>query len=308
MSNYKEAFEKSYNQGRIETRKEIESIKAGQGISNEFSYKLAKPVVYTSLLLAIGTFVYTWYIYQINFFLALLIGFGGWAVSLIALGLLVVAALSIFRLGKPSQKQVSTDGPHISRTDSHTEAESNAQMIDLATIGAWYMEKRARDYAGWSAVMLADSDIQNVLGMNASGNEHSYLWKIYTLSNALLEGAYFFKGGIRDYEIWCDALLAELDDQTRNDVMPYLKDMYRFAEEMESSIGSGLDNKPLSSEPDDIPYDTSKFTVKMISKNGTDYFEYDSLEEAGIKMRLLVEEMRGSGDILRTLSLIPPVM
>jgi hypothetical protein len=105
MGKYADEFRKSYNQGRQDTRREIESAKIGGGMSQEYSRRIAKLVMFLSLLIGLFAFLYSWIIYKINFFLALLISFGVWWAGIFILGMLFALALRLARKADKSNAE-----------------------------------------------------------------------------------------------------------------------------------------------------------------------------------------------------------
>lgn len=119
-------------------------------------------------------------------------------------------------------------------------AHAVAQLIDLATIGAWLMDARSRDYSVWSDVMREDSTVS--IALSNSDDEAQFLETIYYWSYALLAGGYLYKEGMRDYEKWSRSLLSVLDEELREEISPHLREFFRLAEEMVSDIGKAGTN------------------------------------------------------------------
>jgi len=93
---YKEEFKKSYEEGRIDTRNEIQKLRAGE-MTHDFSRTLVKPVVYISLLLTIAASFYGWF--RFGFLLAILIAVGTWFASFFILGLIMLLIVAILKVG-----------------------------------------------------------------------------------------------------------------------------------------------------------------------------------------------------------------
>jgi hypothetical protein len=92
-------FKESYQQGREETKEQLKRIKRGEGMTDDYSFKFAKPFVYLGIFLCIAGFFYLWLIIKWSFFVSLVVGLvGGWVLScvilLVAVGLLMLIAKS----------------------------------------------------------------------------------------------------------------------------------------------------------------------------------------------------------------------
>ena len=152
--------------------------------------------------------------------------------------------------------------------------------LDMAILGAWYMDTRSRDFSLWSETMRSDSDIRGILAESVGRNEEQFLWGVYNWSSALLFGAYHLKDGRREYDVWCERLLSDLDEDTQEQIRPSLREFYDAAKEMENSIGRTFSNKPL--RPNGVPYDGSKYTVVIPSEERDHYLVLDSAQDAMI--------------------------
>ncbi len=169
-------------------------------------------------------------------------------------------------------------------------APSQSQLIDLAAIGAWLMDTRSRDYSMWSSLMRRDADISNVL--TDKGNEDELLRQVYNWSYALLAGGYLYKEGKQEYAQWSQLLLSGLDEELGSEISPHLREVFKLAREMASSIGRTFANKPF--RPNGNLYDGSKYTVKIPDKINDQYFVYNAIHEAATFAKSLVGEMKQS--------------
>ena len=99
MNNPKDEFQQGYNEGRSETKEILD----GKEMSNDYSFKLARPIVYLSIAIGIILFFYLWLFAKINFFLSALFAFIAFSGSMFILGMsigLLVLAIRKVRAKK----------------------------------------------------------------------------------------------------------------------------------------------------------------------------------------------------------------
>ena len=94
-------FKKDYQQGREDTKEQLKSIRRGEGMTDDYSFKIAKPSCYLSIFLGIGSFFYVWLVIKWNFFISLIVGFiGAW----IFLAILIFVVAGFFKLASKSER------------------------------------------------------------------------------------------------------------------------------------------------------------------------------------------------------------
>ncbi len=94
-------FNDSIKQGQKETREELIRIKKGEGLSDEYSFKIAGKILGICFVITIFAFFYSWLHYHMNFFLSLILSVFVWVIS--SLTIVILFAL-IFKLASRSDR------------------------------------------------------------------------------------------------------------------------------------------------------------------------------------------------------------
>ncbi len=99
MTNQKNQFQQGYTEGRNETREILD----GKEMSSDYSFKLARPIVYLSVTIGIVSFFYFWIFEEINFLLSVLFAFITFSGSMFILGMSI--GLLILAIRKTQAKK-----------------------------------------------------------------------------------------------------------------------------------------------------------------------------------------------------------
>ena len=187
------------------------------------------------------------------------------------------------------------------------------QLFDLATIGMWVMETEECAYVYWSREMLSDPVVSNALRGETESQQQT-LWQAYNLSKMMLAGAYLYKAGARDFDTWRRELG---DDEGRppTDAFPLFRKVYELASEAAAHVARGEEGEedilaafasmPLSRSPDDPPYSTTHYTVRVKGRFGVRYFLCETEEQVQKVAEQIVLTM-GPDEVMRSIRVICP--
>ncbi len=88
-------FSKGIEQGQSDTKEALKSIRSGKGFGDDYSYKIAKPLLFLSFIVGLTSLLLSWLFFHFNFFVAIIIGVITGYLSLLVLGF-VIAGLFKF--------------------------------------------------------------------------------------------------------------------------------------------------------------------------------------------------------------------
>ena len=89
MNDLKKEFQKNYNEGRSDFATQVENVRQGSDISNNYYTKIAKNGCFPTIITFLILFFLLWRVLKLNFLLSLIGGY------FLALGLLVLWSLSL---------------------------------------------------------------------------------------------------------------------------------------------------------------------------------------------------------------------
>lgn len=94
-------FNDSIKQGQQETKEQLIKIKKGEGLSDEYSFKIAGKILGICFVITIFVFFYSWLHLHINFFLSLILAFFAWVISSLTI---VFLFIFIFKIASKSER------------------------------------------------------------------------------------------------------------------------------------------------------------------------------------------------------------